>query len=122
MSVSKVAVKLHKQTTFEGRALRPSDVIDVDPSVAERWARFGIAEVIQGISQTAKATRDVVPAKASPSVAFEDVPHADLLRENGVEDVASIPRTLAALVDFDGIGTAKARDILEALNDAHNPN
>jgi len=120
MSVSKVTVKLHKQTTFEGRALRPSDVIDVDPSVAERWARFGIAEVVQGISQTPKPAKVSQPQKAS--VAFEDVPHADLLRENGVEDVASIPQTLSELVDFDGIGTAKARDILEALNDAHNPN
>ena len=116
MSVSKVEVRVRKQTHFEGRALRPDDTITVSETVAKRWQDYGIAEVIEGISQTAKASQDTVPAKAAPSVAFEDVPHAQLLAQNDIHTVDEIPRTLAELVDLEGIGTAKARDILEVLD------
>lgn len=114
-SVSKV--RMRKQTVWEGRALRPNDTVEVDATTAQRWASYGIAEVIEGISQTAKATQNDVSQEAAPSVAFETLPHADLLRENGVTTVADTPRTLAELVELEGIGTAKARDILEALNE-----
>lgn len=91
-------VKMKTTTNWQGKLRRPGDILTVDDSVAKRWERYGLAEVI-GEKKGKKEVPDDAPVAAGNDL--ESMPIEDLRKM--AEDLGIAP------------GNMKKADLIAAI-------
>ncbi|HQD86973.1 MAG TPA: Rho termination factor N-terminal domain-containing protein [Bacillota bacterium] len=90
-------VKMKTTTNWKGKLRRPGDVLTVDDTVAKRWERYGLAEVI-GEKRGKKEVPDDAPVAGND---LESMPIEDLRKM--AEDLGIAP------------GNMKKADLIAAI-------
>ena len=99
--MKKVDVKMLVATAFNGPK-KPGDIISVPEATAKRWAKLGIAEIIDVVEEDEVVEEEVVEADVEETeeelvqaVDYESMPGKalfDLCKEKGIEVEARQPK------------------------------